>query len=411
MLPGYDENDSHLSSLMTDPAAATPAVSSSSFSRARKGWVAVGVVVVAAASWWWMRPAPAATEGVNPWTGPVPVRTVPVLRETLVLRVNAIGSVAPMNLVTVRSRVDGPLAQVLFEEGQMVKAGQPLARVDPELYRVRLAQAEGQQAQNAAQLASAEADLAMYERLHAQDSIARQQVDRQKALVQQLRGTRQADQAAVDNARLQLAWTRIDAPISGRAGLRRVDAGNLVATTDANGLVTIAQTRPIAVTFSIPEAHVAAVRAASVGGKALVVQAWDRPETAQLAEGRLATFDNQIDTATGTLKLKARFENQDDALFPNQYVKVRLALGERAGALTIPGDAVQYGEKGPHVFVVKDGKAHLRALTLGIEQDDRIEVLKGLAAGETVVLEGLDRLKDGREIVLVQPPAQPASGA
>lgn len=388
---------------------ATEPVSRPSFFRSRRGAALLVALAVAAAAVWLLRPAPAAREGVNPWAGPVPVRTVDVRRETLVLRVSAIGSVTPMNLVTVRPRVDGPLDKVFFEEGQAVKAGQPLALIDPSVYRVRLAQAEGQQAQNAALLANAENDLVLYERLHSQDSIARQQVDKQKALVLQLRGTRQADQAAVDSAKLQLAWTRIDAPISGRAGLRKVDAGNLVSAADTTGLVTIAQTRPITVTFSLPEASIAAVRAAAAGDKALGVQAWDREERTRLADGRLATFDNQLDTATGTLKLKARFENGDDALFPNQYVKVRLTLGERPDAVTIPGDAVQYGESGPFAYVVKEGKAHLRKLSLGITQDDRIEVLKGVVHGEAVVLEGLDRLKDGREIVVV-PPAKPASG-
>ncbi|MET0349017.1 MAG: efflux RND transporter periplasmic adaptor subunit [Rhizobacter sp.] len=381
------------------------------FFRSRQGWAALAATVaIVCTAAWLLRPASTAREGVNPWAGPVPVRTVPVRRETLVLRVSAIGNVTPMNLVTVRPRVDGPLDKVYFDEGQAVKAGQPLALIDPSVYRVRLAQAEGQQAQNAALLANAESDLVLYERLHSQDSIARQQVDKQKALVLQLRGTRQADQAAVDNAKLQLAWTRIDAPISGRAGLRKVDAGNLVTAADTTGLVTIAQTRPITVTFSLPEANIAAVRAAAAGDKALGVQAWDREERTRIAEGRLATFDNQLDTATGTLKLKARFENGDDALFPNQYVKVRLTLGERPDAVTIPGDAVQYGESGPFAYVVKDGKAELRTLSLGITQDDRIEVLKGVGDGEAVVLEGLDRLKDGREIVVV-PPAKPASGA
>ena len=177
--------------------------------RSRKGRAALAaLIVLAGAAWWLLRPAPAAREGVNPWAGPVPVRTVDVRRETLLLRVSAIGSVTPLNLVTVRPRVDGPLDKVYFDEGQAVKAGQPLALIDPSVYRVRLAQAEGQQAQNAALLANAESDLVLYERLHSQDSIARQQVDKQKALVLQLRGTRQADQAAVDSAKLQLAWTR-----------------------------------------------------------------------------------------------------------------------------------------------------------------------------------------------------------
>lgn len=390
------------------PASAAPRSRLAFLSR-RRAVVAVTIVALALAAWWWLRPRPAAADGVNPWAGPAPVRVESARRETLVLRVAAIGSVTPLNLVTVRARVDGPVDQVLFEEGQTVRAGQPLAQVDPAPYRVKLAQAEAQRAQNAALLVAAERDLAMYERLIAQDATSRQQVDKQHALVQQLRGTRQADDAAVESARLQLGWTRIVAPIAGRTGLRRVDAGNLVSSTDTTGLVTIAQTRPIAVTFSVPEAHVPALRAAASAGRPLAVAAFDRGETTRLADGRLATFDNQIDAATGTLKLKARFDNADDALFPNQYVRLRLDIGERAGALTIPADAVQHGEQGPHVYVVKDNKALLRPLVLGVVQDDRVEVLKGLAEGDAIALEGLDRLKDGREVVVV--PAAAASAA
>ena len=367
-------------------------------------WGGIAVAAVVAGAFWALRAAPAATPpGVDPWAGPAPVRTVPALRGTFVQRVGAIGTVTPLNVVTVRPRVDGPLARVLFEEGQVVAAGQPLAEVDPAVYRVRVAQAEGQHAQNAALLANAQADLAMYERLVAQDAVARQVLDKHRALVAQLVGTQKADQATVDNARLQLAWTRIVAPIAGRTGLRRVDAGNLIAATDTQGLVTIAQTRPISVTFSLPEASVTALRAAHARGRPLVVEAWDRTETRRLAAGQLATFDNQIDAATGTLKLKARFDNGDDMLFPNQYVKVRLTLGERADAVTIPADAVQHGAQGPHAYIVAAGKAVLRPLKLGASQDDRIEVIEGLADGDAVVLEGLDRLKDGREVVVVKP--------
>lgn len=373
-------------------------------SRPRLIGCGMALAAMLAGALWALRAAPAATPPeVDPWSGPAPVRTVAARRETLVLKVGAIGTVTPLNVVTVRPRVDGPLARVLFEEGDVVAAGQPLAEVDPAVYRVRVAQAEGQHAQNAALLANAQADLAMYERLAAQDAVARQVLDKQRALVAQLVGTQKADQAALDSARLQLAWTRIAAPIAGRTGLRRVDAGNLVAATDTQGLVTITQTRPIAVTFSLPEATVAAVRAAHARGRPLAVEAWDRTETRRLAGGHLTTFDNQIDAATGTLKMKARFDNGDDMLFPNQYVKVRLALGERTGTVTIPADAVQHGERGPHAYVVAQGKAVLRPLKLGAGQDDRVEVIEGLADGDAVVLEGLDRLKDGREVVVVKP--------
>ena len=346
---------------------------------------------------------------VNPWTGPVPVTVVPVRQEDFIVQAQAIGTVTPMNSVTVRSRVAGQLARVLVREGEQVTQGQLLAEIDPAPYRVRLAQAQGQQAQNQAQLKVAESELARYRGLFRQDAVARQQLDRQEALVQQLRGTLQADQAQVDDAKLQLSYTRIEAPIAGRVGMRRVDAGNLVAENEANGLFTILQARPVSVLFSVPETQVAAVRAAHAGPVPARVQSWDREGRRLLAQGELDTLDNQIDIATGTLKLRARFDNDDDALFPNQFVNIRLDLQALPSALTIPDESVQYGSSGSYVYVIDDDKAKVRPVELGPRNDGRAVVVRGLALDERVVLEGLDRLTDGREVRLLEPAAAAAA--
>lgn len=344
---------------------------------------------------------PTPTAGPSPWSQPVPVRIEPALRHDFTIQVQAIGTVTPLNTVTVRSRVSGQLMRVLVREGQSVTRGQLLAEIDPEPYRVRLSQAQGQQQQNLAQLQNARSELARYRRLFEQDSIARLQLERQEALVQQLEGTLLSDKAQVDDARLQLSYTRITAPIAGRVGMRRVDAGNLVGENDANGLFTIVQTKPISVVFAVPENRVAAVRAAHDAGRSLPVEIRDRDDRTRLAEGALDTLDNQIDIATSTLRLRARVDNADDTLFPNQFVNVRLALETLPGALTIPADAVQYGNRGSHVYVIVDGKAQIRTLALGPSSEGRTVVLDGLSAEESVVLEGLDRLREGRPVLIV----------
>lgn len=367
-------------------------------------WIAAGIaLLLAAIAWAVLRNAGdgGADGGPSAWSQPVPVRLEPARRDDFVVRLDAIGTVTPFNAVTVRARVPGQLSRVLVQEGQMVSRGQALAEIDPQPYRVRLAQAQGQQRQNRAQLEHAKSELARYRQLFDQDSIARQQVERQDALVNQLQGTLQADQAQVDDARLQLSYTRIEAPIAGRVGLRRLDAGNLVTDTDSEGLFTIVQTQPVSVVFSVPEPQVGAVRAAHRARTPSPVEAWDRNGARLLGEGRLDTLDNQIDIATGTLRLKARFENADDALFPNQFVNLRLALQTLPEALTVPADSVQYSATGPYLYVIADSKAQRRPVRLGASGDGRSVVVEGLAEGELVALEGLDRLEDGREVVVV----------
>lgn len=336
------------------------------------------------------------------WDQPTPVRVVPVQRGSLDVEIKSIGTVTPLNSVTVRSRVDGELTRVLFTEGSEVEQGTLLAEIDPAPYRAQLAQAEGLAQQNQAQLANAQADLELYEGLYQQDSIARQQLTSQRALVEELRGTLKANAAQVEDARLQLSWTRIEAPIDGKLGLRRIDAGNLVSSSDSEGLVSITQMRPIAVEFTVPEPDVPALRRAVASGEALAVQALDRSEQQVLASGRLHTLDNQIDIATGTLRIKAVFENDDDELFPNQFVNVRLRLQTLPSVVTIPSDAVQFGSRGTYVYVVNadENKAYTRLITLGATADGQVAVTDGLAERELVVLEGLDRLRDGREVVI-----------
>lgn len=336
------------------------------------------------------------------WNQPTSVRVVPVTRGSLDVQIKSIGTVTPLNTVTVRSRVDGKLTRVLFTEGTEVEQGTLLAEIDPAPYRAQLAQAEGLAQQNQAQLTNAQADLELYEGLYEQDSIARQQLTSQRALVAELRGTLKANAAQVEDVRLQLSWTRIEAPIAGKLGLRRVDAGNLVSSSDTEGLVSITQMRPIAVEFTVPEPDVPAFRRAASSGEELAVQALDRSEQQVLASGRLHTMDNQIDIATGTLRVKAVFENADDELFPNQFVNVRLRLQTLPSVVTIPSDAVQFGSRGTYVYVVNpdENKAYSRLLKLGATAEGRVAVTEGLAEGELVVLEGLDRLRDGREVVI-----------
>jgi len=379
--------------------------------------IAVATVALLGGGWYLIArddPRRPKDSGFNPWQQPVPVRTVPATREDLALQVRSIGTVTPFNSVVVRSRVDGTLMKLHFAEGQRVKEGQLLAEIDPEPYRIRLAQAEGAQQQNTAQLRNAELELAQYERVIEAGTIPRQTLDRQQALVNQLRGTQKSDQAQVDEARLQLSYTRISAPLSGRAGLRRVDPGNFISANDAEGLVTITQTQPVSVLLTIPEVELANVRAGLAERGSLPVQAWDREGRTLLAAGSLRTLDNQIDPATGTLRLKAEFANADDALFPNQFVNVVLQIGEQKGAVTIPADAVQHGSRGAYVYVVEGTKAKLRDVKLGPTVDGRTAVLDGLAVGEPVVLEGLDRLREDSDVRVVNdapPPPAPGGAA
>lgn len=364
----------------------------------------VVAVVAGTAYWFWpktVQPSAAAQRQMSPWAMPVPVRVVAAAPSDLRVQVKAIGTVTPLNTVVVQSRVSGPLQKLHFNEGDKVAQGQLLAEIDTADYQVQLGQAQGQLEQNLAQLKNAEADLALYAKLREQSSISAQQYNNQVALVAQLNGTLKSNQAQLDAAKLQLSYTKIHAPISGRLGLRRVDAGNLLQANNADGLVTITQSSPITVLFAIPESQLQQVRAAFRGGEILTVEAWDRAERQLLSTGVLTTLDNQIDAGTGTLRLKAEFANEQEELFPNQFVNVRLNVAVQQGAVTIPQDAVQYGSAGTYVYIIEENKAHIRQVQLGAVDNGLIAVESGLEPGAQVVLEGLDRLRPGRAVEVI----------
>ena len=364
-------------------------------------WAIVIMVIAFAIYWWKLSQVP--TQEYSQWSKPVPVRVISVQRNDLQFEIKAIGTVLPTHLVKVQSQVAGVLQKIYFKEGQYVSKGQLLVQIDPAPFQVALAQAQGTQQQNLAQLRNAESELARYQLLFKQDSIARQQVEQQQALVNQLKGQVQANQAQVDAAKLQLSYTKIYAPIEGRVGFKQKDTGNLIQANEDAGLVSITQVHPIYVQFAIAENYLDMLRASLQKGEQVKVSAWDRAEKKQLATGYVEAFDNQIDTNTGTLKIKATFKNRDDALFPNQFVNVRLNAKTIQNAINIPTDAIQNGAKGTYVYIInKDNKAEIRMLKLGMSSNGQTEILEGLQGNERVVLEGIDRLSEGKEAQVVQ---------
>lgn len=364
---------------------------------------------------WWLMPGFTTTEKKGPPAGfapAVPVKTEVARVQDLDLYLRGLGTVTAFNTVTVRSRVQGELIQVLFKEGEQVTEDQLLAKIDPRSFEVALDQALGQQQQNEAQYQNAKRDLQRYQILRKQDSIAPQMLDTQLALVSKFEGQLKSDQAAVNNARLQLDYTRITAPIAGRLGLRRVDAGNLINANDPLGLVVITQTQPIAVLFTLAENDLPAVREPLATGKTLSVEAYDRSDQLRLAQGELVTIDNQIDVTTGTVKLKARFTNATDALFPNQFVNIRMKVRTVKDALTIPAGALQQGNQGAFVYVIlPDDTAALRAVKVGARSGDRVAITEGVKVDERVVLEGTDRLRAGAKVRVIGAPPAGATGA
>lgn len=360
------------------------------------------LVILVVGGIYWKKTSNKPKEEYSQWSKPVPVRIVPVQRNNLDVEIKAIGTVVPVHTVNVQSQVSGLLQQVYFKEGQWVKKGQILAQIDPAPFEVALAQAEGTRQQNLAQLNNAETELARYQLLFKQDSIAKQQVEQQQALVNQLKGQTQSNRAQVDAAKLQLSYTKIYSPIEGRVGFKQKDAGNLIQANESTGLVTITQVHPVYVQFAVAENHLTALRETLKSSHQVQVSAWDKAEQKQLAVGHVQALDNQIDVSTGTLKLKAVFDNRDDRLFPNQFVNVRLSSQTIQNAVIIPSDAVQHGAKGTYVYIItKDNKAEVRALKLGLSTNDQIEILEGLDGTEKVVLEGIDRLSEGKEVKII----------
>jgi len=316
----------------------------------------------------------------------------------------ALGTATALRTVTVKPRVDGLLTDVNFVEGQVVQAGHHLAQIDPVPFQLALSQVEGQLARDAAQLNNARLDLDRYTGLLAQDSIAKQQVDQQAALVKQLEGTVKIDQSMVDNAKLQLSYTNITAPIGGRLGLKVVDPGNQVHQSDANGVATITQIDPMSVVFTIPQDALPKVTQRLAAGDRPPVDAWDRDQKTLLAKGVLLTTDNQIDVTTGTVKLKAQFPNPQATMFPNQFVNVRMVIDTLKGVVVVPAAAIQRGNQGTVVYVVKDDSSvTLRTITAGPTEGQLTAVTQGLQAGERVVTDGVDRLREGAKVDVIEP--------
>ena len=395
--------------------------------RPRKRWVqpvliAVIVLVVAVGAWlawdWTHTSSPAvqaakAAKAKGRFGGGAPGSVQPVTAVAAkIADINvvqtALGTVLAARTSTVHARVDGLLQQVAFKEGDLVQPGAFLAQIDPQPFQVALEQAEGQLARDVATLNNARLDLDRYRTLLAQDSIASQQVDQQAAQVKTLEGTVKMDQAAVDNAKLQLSYTHITAPIGGRLGLRQVDEGNIVHSADANGVAVITQVNPIAVVFTIPQDTLPPVLARLRKGEKPAVDAWDREQKELLSHGTLISTDNQIDVTTGTVKLKAEFPNPDAKLFPNQFVNVRMVVDTHHGVVVVPSAAIQRNAQGVLVWVVRDDSTVTgRQVTTGPTEGANTEVTSGLKDGERVITDGVDRIREGAKVEVVVPGQRP----
>ncbi|HSC00095.1 MAG TPA: MdtA/MuxA family multidrug efflux RND transporter periplasmic adaptor subunit [Burkholderiaceae bacterium] len=403
---------------MTNPSIEPPSSTPPGKPRRLRGTlvVLVGLAALAALAWYLShRPAAAPSAGAAAPAGPMggrggfggraaaPPSTVAVVRARradVPVLLDSLGTVTPLATVTVRPQVSGVLTQVLFTEGQMVTKGQLLAQIDPRPFQLALLQATGARERDEAQLQNARLTLERYRTLLAQDSIARQDVDTQEALVKQLEGTVITDRANEGTAKLNLEYARIVAPVAGRVGLRAVDPGNLISATDTNGVAVITQLSPIDVQFTIPQDRVQEVLQRLAGG-ALPARAFDRTRSTLLEAGRFATLDNQVDTATGTVKGKARFANANGLLFPNQFVNLQLELRTIADAVVVPVSALRNGPEGDFVYVLNaDRTVSQRNVKRGTATADRVVIASGLQAGEPVVTEGADRLKDGASVQL-----------
>jgi len=365
-------------------------------------WLLLVLAILGAVVWYYHRPSEQPkTGGRNQFGGPTPVGVATVQKGDMPVTLTGLGTVTPLATVTVKTQINGYLTEVAFQEGRMVKKGDFLAQIDPRPYQVALEQAEGQLAKDQALLKNAQLDLQRYNTLVAQNSIATQTRDTQVSLVAQDQAAIKTDQAQVDAQKLNLVYAHIVSPVTGRVGLRQVDAGNYVQTSDPNGIVVVTQLQPISVIFTLPEDNLPAVMKQVHAGASLPVTAYDRTGTAVLGKGRLETVDNQIDTTTGTVKLRATFDNEQEILFPNQFVNVQLLVNTMKGVGIVPTAAIQHGAPGAFVYVVKpDQTAAVKQVKLGPSDGQHIAVLDGLQPGEQVVVDGSDRLREGAKVTL-----------
>jgi membrane fusion protein, multidrug efflux system len=372
--------------------------------RRRRGfWIVVGLVLVGGLIWWIRQaPAPQPTgRAAGNLGGPTPVVGAVVEKGDVDIAFTALGTVTPLATVTVVSQISGQLTRVAFREGEMVKEGDLLAEIDSRPYELSLQTAQGQLARDQALLQNARLDLSRYESLATQNAVPKQTLDTQKSLVQQYQGAVVTDQAAIDTAKLNITYCRIIAPVTGRIGLRLVDQGNYINASSATGIVVITQLQPISVIFTMPEDNLPPILKQLQANATLAATVFDRAGRNRLAAGTLATLDNQIDTSTGTVKLRAQFANDDLSLFPNQFVNVRLLVDVVHNATVAPGAAIQRGAPGTFVYLInQDNTVSVRKVELGPGDSQRVSVTSGLSPGDRVVVDGADKLRDGGKIVL-----------
>jgi membrane fusion protein, multidrug efflux system len=358
---------------------------------------------------------PGGPGGGGGMNGPVAVSVATVKSGDIAVRIPALGTITPLATVTVKSQISGQLQKILFKEGQLVQAGDPLALIDPRPYEAALAQAEGNLKRDQALLVDAKLDLKRYEDLITQDSVAEQQVDTQRYLVDQYVGTVASDQAAIKSAQVNLIYCHITSPVAGRVGLRQVDQGNYVTPGDANGIVVVTELQPISAIFPIPEDNVTKVMQRLHEGATLTAEAYDRTNSAKLSDGKVLTLDNQIDVTTGTVKLRALFDNKDNTLFPNQFVNIQLVVEDLKNQTVMPNAAVHRGAPNgvtsTFVYLVNaDSTVSVRPVTLGVVDGENVAVTAGVTPGAVVVTEGGDRLRDGAPVQLPEAPVR-AAGA
>src|SRR5215469_8437874 len=365
-------------------------------------WLLLIVAIIGSAVWYFPRPQPQPKNGGRPAAAaPVPVSVAPVEKGDMPVTLSQLGTVTPLATVTVKTQINGYLTEVAFQEGQMVKKGDFLAQIDPRPYQVALEQAEAQLAKDQALLQNARVDLQRYNTLVAQNSIARQTRDTQVSLVAQYEATVKSDQAQIDAQKLNLTYCHIVSPVTGRVGLRQVDAGNYVQTSDPNGIVVVTQLQPISVIFTMSEDNLPAVMKQVHAGATLSVTAYDRTGATALGKGRLETVDNQIDTTTGTVKLRAIFDNEQEILFPNQFVNIQLLVDTLQDSDIVPRAAIQHGAPGAFVYVVKPNQTvAVQKVKIGPADGQNIAILDGLQPGEKVVVDGSDRLREGAKVMV-----------
>ncbi len=396
--------------ISTEPAATKPGNSREHKSRWWI-WLIVAVVILVAVAIWERRGSDSqAKAGGDPASRAVLVSTATAQQGDIGIYLNALGTVTPVYTVTVTSRVQGEITKVYYHEGQMVRKGDPLVEIDPRPYQAALTQVEGQLAHDQAVLNEAKIDLDRYQQAFNRNAIAKQQLDDQQQVVLQDEGTVKNDEGQLANAKVNLVYTHITAPIAGRVGLRLVDPGNIVQANSTTGLVVITQLQPITVIFSIAEDSLSQIQLQLRKGKKLTVAAFDRAASTKLASGALLTLDNVIDPTTGTLKLKAIFDNSDSALFPSQFVNIRLLVDTQRGVTLIPTPAIQRNAQGAYVYVIKsDQTASIRTITVGTT-DGTVTAVQGLEPQEVVATNGFDKLLDGGKVT-VRTPAKASGGS